>query len=246
MSLVTAASHPEGCAWGGQPGTPLTVSVPRSDRARWITALTHGERQGQGPTNKGGEWSPHSHRARSPVSSPRRGGFIPCSPLPPTACPPRVTCPGKGPLPSGHIDPAAGGEHCPVPRSWGRWPTDVTRPRPAQALGPESHLVLVLGRGPASTGGKRPCVHVLGCRGPLGPHGDRATQAVGGWEALPARLQSWEPSPPQRTVLSMTPPPPPVPRPAPGGGHQGLPGQAGGRDHAAAGGRGPDPAAGGW
>ncbi|XP_058991632.1 rho guanine nucleotide exchange factor 16 isoform X1 [Mustela lutreola] len=31
----------------------LLSSDSASDRARWITALTHGERQGQGPTNKG-------------------------------------------------------------------------------------------------------------------------------------------------------------------------------------------------
>lgn len=32
-----------------------TIWPPRSDRARWIMALTYKERQWQGPTNKGGE-----------------------------------------------------------------------------------------------------------------------------------------------------------------------------------------------
>lgn len=49
------------------------LSNPRSDRARWITALTHRERQGRGPTNKGGKHQTlHAERGSQP--QPRAGG----------------------------------------------------------------------------------------------------------------------------------------------------------------------------
>lgn len=61
-----------------RPRRPLTLSAPRSDRARWITALTQWERQGLGPTPRGGECSPHGHRTPGwrPLSHPRWAGGV--------------------------------------------------------------------------------------------------------------------------------------------------------------------------
>ena len=72
--------------------------------------------------------------------------------------------------------------------------------------------------------------------GPLRPHRNKP-QGCQEVESRPAH-------PPRRTGPSLTPTSW-APRAAAGGGHQGLLGQAGGRDVATAGGRGADPAAGG-
>lgn len=79
-------------------GSHLVLSVPRSDRARWITALTHGERQGQGHTNKGGEHLSHGSRACSPFPGPGvRGGPWPGRRI--TAHPSAPPHPPRGGLP---------------------------------------------------------------------------------------------------------------------------------------------------
>lgn len=80
---------------------PLTLSAPRSDQARWITALTHKERQERGPPNKGGEHSPH-RKGPSPFpalvgESLGLEGEVPSIPLSTPQPAPRVTCPGEGP-----------------------------------------------------------------------------------------------------------------------------------------------------
>lgn len=73
--------------WPVVASATFTLSTPRSDRARWITALTYRERQGQGPSNKGGE------RGSRPLPGPGQGwpeGERRCT----AVCAPRSLPPG--------------------------------------------------------------------------------------------------------------------------------------------------------
>ena len=100
---------------GSASGLTHAHPAPRSDRARWITALTHRERQARGPPNKGGESLPCTQQGSQPLPCPGAGVSLePRGAVQPSAHPaasPRVTCPG-GALPqvrvcpSGHTDPA--------------------------------------------------------------------------------------------------------------------------------------------
>lgn len=78
-------------------------SPPRSDRARWITALTQRERQARGPPNKGGESLPLQPAGLTAPSLPGGGGqpgVKRCCPAPsPPRSLPQGDLPGRGPTP---------------------------------------------------------------------------------------------------------------------------------------------------
>lgn len=136
-------------------GLTHPLSNCRSDRARWITALTHGERQGQGPTNKGGKRLLHAEQG-STLSRIRVG-----------ACTHPALSQGL-PLLCGESK---------LPRAQGLELTEATvpidlsprlQPCPLEAGSPfagAGALALKAGAAcPVASGGKQPCV-----RGPSGP-----------------------------------------------------------------------------